>query len=226
MRIPSPLLKVARPHCWTVGPAVFWPTIPDWETAPVTVSLVTGPTQSAAFTLNADGTFSYTHNGSENFSDSFTYRVTDNDGQTSDATVSITITPVSDTTPVANADTITVAEGGTATLLDGGASTVLANDTGLGDTPVTVCLVTGPTQSSAFTLNADGTFSYTHNGSENFSDSFTYRVTDNDGQTSDATVSITITPVSDQTPVANADTITVAEGGTATLLDGGASQCP
>ena len=190
---------------------------------PVTVSLVTGPTQSAAFTLNADGTFSYTHNGSENFSDSFTYRVTDNDGQTSDATVTITITPVSDETPVANADTITVAEGGTATLLDGGASSVLANDTGLGDIPVTVSLVTGCDPISALHLNADGTFSYTHNGSENFSDSFTYRVTDNDGQTSDATVTINITPVSDQTPVANPDTITVAEGGTATVLDGGAS---
>ena len=49
----------------------------------------------------------------------------------------ITITPVSDQTPVANADTITVAEGGTATLLDGGAASVLANDTGLGDMPVT-----------------------------------------------------------------------------------------
>ena len=144
-------------------------------------------------------------------------------GRPSDATVSITITPVSDRPQLPTADTITVAEGGTATLLDGGASSVLANDTGLGDMPVTVSLVTGPTQSSAFTLNADGTFSYTHNGSENFSDSFTYRITDNDGQTSDATVSITITPVSDQTPVANADTITVAEGGTATLLDGGAS---
>ncbi|MEL0587155.1 MAG: tandem-95 repeat protein [Candidatus Thiodiazotropha sp. (ex. Lucinoma kazani)] len=190
---------------------------------PVTVSLVTGPTQSASFTLNADGTFSYTHNGSENFTDSFTYRVTDNDGQTSDATVTINVTPVSDATPVANTDTITVAEGGTATTLVGGATDVLNNDTGLGDTPVTVSLVTGPTQSAAFTLNADGTFSYTHNGSENFTDSFTYRVTDNDGQTADATVNITITPVSDQTPEAVADTITVAEGGTATTLVGGAT---
>ena len=34
-----------------------------------------------SLTLNADGTFSYTHDGSENFSDSFTYRLTDNDGQ-------------------------------------------------------------------------------------------------------------------------------------------------
>ncbi|MCU7805255.1 MAG: tandem-95 repeat protein, partial [Candidatus Thiodiazotropha sp. (ex Lucinoma borealis)] len=190
---------------------------------PVTVSLVTGPTQSAAFTLNVDGTFSYTHNGTENFTDSFTYRVTDNDGQTSDATVTINITPVSDATPVAVADTISVAEGGTATSLIGGATDVLSNDTGLGDTPVTVSLVTGPTQSAAFTLNTDGTFSYTHNGSENFADSFTYRVTDNDGQTADATVTINVTPVSDATPVAVADTISVAEGGTATSLVGGAT---
>ena len=188
---------------------------------PVTVSLVVDVT-NGTLTLNADGTFGYTHDGSENFSDSFTYRVTDNDGQTSDATVSITITPVSDTTPVANADAITVAEGGTATTLDSAASSVLANDTGLGDTPVAASVVAGVTHGS-LTLNADGTFSYTHDGTENFSDSFTYRVTDNDGQTSDATVSITITPVSDTTPVANADAITVAEGGTATTLDSAAN---
>ncbi|MCB1914612.1 MAG: DUF4347 domain-containing protein, partial [Rhodocyclaceae bacterium] len=184
---------------------------------PVTVSLVTD-VSFGSLTLNADGTFTYTHDGTENFSDSFTYRVTDNDGETSDATVSITITPVSDQTPVANADSITVAEGGTATSLDSAATSVLANDAGLGDTPVTVSLVTDVSFGS-LTLNADGTFSYTHDGTENFSDSFTYRVTDNDGETSDATVSITITPVSDATPVANADAITVAEGGTATALD-------
>ena len=124
---------------------------------------------------------------------------------------------------MANADTITVAEGGTATLLDGGAASVLANDTGLGDTPVTVALVTGPTQSAAFTLNADGTFSYTHNGSENFSDSSPTVSRTTMARPRMPRSRITITPVSDETPVANADTITVAEGGTATLLDGGAS---
>ncbi|MES9950937.1 MAG: Ig-like domain-containing protein, partial [Candidatus Thiodiazotropha sp.] len=188
---------------------------------PVTVSLVTDVT-NGSLTLNGDGTFSYTHDGSENFTDSFTYRVTDNDGETADATVTINVTPVSDATPVANADTIIVAEGGTTTLLDGGFTTVLNNDTGLGDTPVTVSLVTDVTNGS-LTLNGDGTFSYTHDGSENFTDSFTYRVTDNDGETADATVTINVTPVSDQTPVANADSISVAEGGTATTLDGGFS---
>ncbi|MCG7950015.1 MAG: Ig-like domain-containing protein, partial [Candidatus Thiodiazotropha endolucinida] len=189
--------------------------------APVTVSLVSDVT-NGSLTLNGDGTFSYTHDGSENFTDSFTYRITDNDGQTADATVTINVTPVSDATPVANADSITVAEGATATILVGGSSTVLNNDTGLGDTPVTVSLVTDVTNGT-LTLNGDGTFSYTHDGSENFTDSFTYRVTDNDGETADATVTINITPVSDATPVANADSITVAEGATATTLVGGSS---
>ena len=189
--------------------------------SPVNVSLVSGVAHGS-LTLNADGTFSYTHDGTENFSDSFTYRLTDNDGQVSDATVTITITPVSDTTPSALADAITVAEGGTATTLVGGATTVKANDGGLSDTPVNVSLVSGPTHGS-LTLNADGTFSYTHDGSENFSDSFTYRLSDNDGQVSDATVSITITPLSDATPAAVADAITVAEAGTATSLVGGAT---
>ena len=43
-------------------------------------------------TLNTDGTFSYTHDGSENFSDSFSYTVLDSGGLPSnEATVSITI---------------------------------------------------------------------------------------------------------------------------------------
>ncbi|MBK7238075.1 MAG: tandem-95 repeat protein [Sterolibacteriaceae bacterium] len=190
---------------------------------PVNVSVVSGPAHASAFTLNADGSFSYTHDGSENFSDSFSYQLTDNDGQTSTATVSITISPVSDATPVASDDAIAVAEGGTATALVGGATSVMANDSGLSDTPVNVSVVSGPAHASAFTLNADGSFSYTHDGSENFSDSFSYQLTDNDGQVSDATVNITITPVSDTTPVANADAISVAEGGTATSLVGGAT---
>src|SRR3989442_13402472 len=57
-----------------------------------------------SLTLNADGTFSYSHDGGETTSDSFTYKTCDN-GTTNGspdpkcsgtATVSITVTPVND----------------------------------------------------------------------------------------------------------------------------------
>ena len=47
-------------------------------------------------TLGADGTFNYTHDGSENFSDSLTYTIEDAQSTQSTATVTITITPVDD----------------------------------------------------------------------------------------------------------------------------------
>ena len=198
------------------------------DTLTVDTTPVVGPSHGL-LTLNADGTFSYTHDGSENFSDSFTYRVFDALGHSDTATVSITITPVNDNTPVADAESFTVAEGGTATEadLDAGSS-LLSGDTDI-DLPndtltVDTTPVVGPSH-GLLTLNADGTFSYTHDGSENFSDSFTYRVFDALGHSDTATVSITITPVNDNTPVADAESFTVAEGGTATEadLDSGAS---
>ncbi|MBO9496504.1 cadherin-like domain-containing protein, partial [Thalassotalea sp. G20_0] len=75
---------------------------------------------------------------------------------------------------------------------------------GLTDTPVTVSLVTN-VQHGSLVLNENGTFSYAHDGSENFTDSFTYRITDNDGQESEATVQITVDTIPDA-PIINANT--------------------
>ena len=152
--------------------------------------------------LNADGSFSYTptaaycNDGSP--TDDFTY--TANDGTADSAPATVAITVICDELPVANDDSITVLEGGTATVLDGGNTSVKQNDTDNEDTIPggDVTLVTGPTFASAFTLNTDGTFSYTHDDSENFSDSFTYTVADSNAQPSNvATVTINITPVAD-----------------------------
>ena len=88
--------------------------------------------------------------------------------------MTITISPVSDTTPAAVADSITVAEGGSATTLVGGASSVKANDSGLTRHVRSTCSLVSGVAHGSLTLNADGTFSYTHDGSENFTDSFTY----------------------------------------------------
>src|SRR5438552_2816770 len=101
------------------------------------------------------------------------------------ATVTITITPVNDNTPVAVADAITVAEGGTATALDSAAASVLRSEERRvgNECRASVSQVNGSkanvevataTAHGSVTVHANGTFSYTHDGSENFRDSFTY----------------------------------------------------
>src|SRR5204862_6911306 len=90
------------------------------------------------------------------------------------ATVTITITPVNDA-PTANNDGYSVAEGGT---LNVAAPGVLGNDTDPDSPILTAVLVSGPAHASSFTFNADGSFSYVHDGSETTSDSFTYKAND------------------------------------------------
>ena len=191
------------------------------QNAPVRVTLVRGPQFARQFQLNQDGSFEYEHNGQESHADSFTYRVTDALGNSDLGTVDITVLPVSDTTPVAVADEISVDEGRVTTRLSNFSTSVLANDVGLVDAPILITLERDPEYSSDFTLNDDGTFSYRHDGSETRSDSFAYRITDNDGQFAIGEVQITIRPVSDASPIAFADQIVVDERAEVTELDGG-----
>jgi hypothetical protein len=155
------------------------------------------------------GVVTYTHDGSETVSDSFTYTVQDDQGATSNtATVTITVTPVNDP-PVANDDTDTVDEDASVGIA------VLANDTDADGTinATTVTIVTDVTNGSTSVNPTTGVVTYTHDGSETVSDSFTYTVNDNNGATSNtATVTITVTPVNDP-PVANDDAGAVAGGG-------------
>ena len=182
---------------------------------------VSGPANGSV-TLYPSGLFSYTHDGNETTSDTFIYEVCDDAVQCDTAVVTITVTPVNDP-PAAAADSITVTEGGTATTLSGGGTGVSANDTDpeSGTLIVSTVPVSGPSH-GVLTLSAVGTFSYTHDGSETLSDGFAYQVCD-DGTPSlcdTAVVSITVTPVNDP-PVAAADSVTVAEGGTASILSSG-----
>ncbi|UUA74144.1 retention module-containing protein [Cellvibrio sp. QJXJ] len=171
---------------------------------------VTGVPTNGVVTLNpATGSFIYTPNANYNGSDSFVVTISDGNGGTTTSTVTIGVTPVNDA-PVTVADSITVNEGGTATLLESGASSVLANDSDAENSPLSAILVSGPAHGTLM-LNANGTFSYTHNGSETTSDSFTYRANDGTSNGNIVTVQIAITPVNDA-PTAVNDTANVDEG--------------
>jgi VCBS repeat-containing protein len=175
---------------------------------------VTNPI-NGSLTLNTNGTFSYTHNGSATTTDTFYYR--SNDGYVNGNTVSVTI--YINNPPVAVADTIAVLESGTATTTTSGATSVLDNDTDDPGEVLTAQIVTAPTHGT-LTLNADGSFNYVHNGSDQSTDSFSYLANDGKINGAPVTVSINVTGTNDP-PVANSDTIVVPLNGTATALDNG-----
>ena len=127
------------------------------------------------------------------------------------ASVSLSVSAVN-IDPVADNESFTVIEGGTATqadldvgtsLLDGDTDADLPGDTLTVNTTPVVDVSHG-----TLTLNADGTFSYTHDGTENFTDSFTYEVSDGAGGTDTATVTITVTPVNDAPKISLINTTT------------------
>ena len=187
----------------------------DPENNPITAQLVT-TSVNGTLILNANGTFSYTHDGSATSTDTFFYRATD--GFIPGNTVSVTIY-INDP-PVAVTETIAVLEAGTATTLNDGVTTsLLANDTDTDGDPLTAVLVTNPTEGT-LTLNLNGTFSYVHGGGNLSSDSFTYSANDGKINSAPVMVSITVTGTNDP-PVANNDNIIVPLNGTATTLDNG-----
>ena len=82
-------------------------------------------------------------------------------------------------------------------LIVNAAEGVLINDSDADDDPLTAVLVSGPSNATAFTLNPDGSFSYTPTSNFNGTDTFTYRANDGGSDSNIATVTITISPVND-----------------------------
>ncbi|MEZ6061185.1 MAG: DUF4347 domain-containing protein [Planctomycetaceae bacterium] len=126
----------------------------------------------------------------------YTLSVTVSDGTHTSTveTVNVTVTNANED-PVAVNDSYTVVEGGSISI--GAISGVSANDTDPENNSLTAALLSGPAHATAFTLNPDGSFSYSHDGSETTSDTFTYEVSDGLGGTATATVTLTVTPGND-----------------------------
>jgi len=165
----------------------------DVDSPSITAVLVSGPLHAASFALNADGSFSYTPALNYNGSDSFTYKASDGSLFSNIATVSLTINPVNDA-PVAVADAYSTNED---TNLTVGAPGVLANDSDVDSMVITAVQVSGPSNAASFTLNADGSFSYTPNPNFNGTDSFTYKANDGSLDSNTVTVTITVNAVND-----------------------------
>ncbi len=148
--------------------------------------------------VNADGTFSYAHDGSETTSDAFVYRLIDQGGNTTDVQVNVVVNLMNENTPVQANGAITVNEGGQITELDSGARNLLsgATDEDTGDVVIFDSVVLQP-QFGTLTVNPDNTFSYVHDGSETTADAFVYRITDQGGNSRDVQVNIGITGVND-----------------------------
>ena len=176
---------------------------------PTTVTIVAQPTAGTTSVNATTGVVTYTHNGGPARTDSFTYTVRDNNGLVSNvATVSITITPAT-TPPTAVADAFSVVKSGSTTVN-------LANNDTAGTSAInrnSIVISTQPTNGSV-TVNTDGNVTYLHNGSNTTSDSFAYTIKDTNGLVSAAaTVSVTVTPATNQAPVAVSDTASVVAGG-------------
>ncbi len=160
----------------------------DTGTAPLSAEVLTS-TAHGTLTLNADGAFTYQHNGTATITDTFTYRTTGPTGSSNPATVTITIPPPEP--PIANPDSYQTDHGA---LLTVPAPGVLGNDTGTA--PLSAEVLTS-TAHGTLTLNADGAFTYQHNGTATITDTFTYRTTGPTGSSNPATVTITIPPPAD-----------------------------
>ncbi len=186
----------------------------DPEGDSLSAQISSGPL-NGSLTLNGNGTFSYTHDGSATTTDVFYYKPTDGFFPGNTTTVTIFINNPANGV----GDTVFVVESGTATITSNGSTSVLANDSDPDGDPITAVKVTNPLRGTV-TLNSNGTFLYTHDGSNESSDSFTYSANDGKVNSSPITVSINVTGTNDP-PVANNDTIIVDVGSTATSLDNG-----
>jgi len=173
-----------------------------------TISIINGPFHGSIIINYTTGEVKYIPNANYNGEDSFNYTVKDNEGAVSNIAEVIILIGTENDFPVAKDDYITVEEGNSANLLDDGNDSVLDNDYDVDGDILQASLITPPSHGS-LTLNPDGTFVYTHNGSETTSDFFVYSASDGIA-TDTATVHITILPVNDP-PVALNDSATTDE---------------
>jgi hypothetical protein len=167
--------------------------INDANVTGATAAVVSGVSVGSLSFL-ANGGFTYTPPNGFSGQTSFTYRATNAAGPGNVATVTITV-QAGPQPPQAVDDTATAVQDQTLVV---DAPGVMGNDVAGAGGPISALLVS-PTSNGGVTLNSDGSFNYTPNPGYTGADAFTYRVSNANGFSNVATVTITVTP----SPTAN-----------------------
>lgn len=209
-------------------------TVPPPAGAPpggvLTYTLIVPPSMGAVV-LQADGSYVYTPGNllqglaqGQQTTDQFTVQITDANGAVTQQVINVIITGENDA-PIAGNDTVMAAEDGAAAF-----GNVLGNDSDIDSgAQLQVAAVNGSAENlgqpiegqyGTFTLNANGTYSYSPYSEsaeidslaqgQQVSETFTYTVTDEYGATSQATVTVTVTGTNDA-PTAVATSAAVME---------------
>jgi VCBS repeat-containing protein len=183
------------------------PNDSDADGDTLTITAVDNPTNGTVV-LNADGSVTFTPATNFNGVASFEYTISDGNGGEDTATVTVDVTPVNDA-PIAVDDAIDAVEDTPITL--GLAEIVTPNDTDLDGDTLTISAVSDPVNGSVV-LNTDGTVTFTPATDFTGTASFDYTITDGNGGTDTATVTLTVAELDDPT-VTNPDTNSVLEDG-------------
>ena len=152
----------------------------------ITYSKATDPAHGSV-SVSAGGGYTYTPAANYNGTDSFSYRVTDGSAASNTYTVTLTVNPVNDAPVGADVSTSTPEDTARNGTLPG---------TDIDGDPLTWSKVTDPSHGT-LSVNTNGNYTYTPAANYNGPDSFSYRVSDNQGASNTYAVNLTVTPVND-----------------------------
>ncbi|NJO49133.1 MAG: DUF4347 domain-containing protein [Leptolyngbyaceae cyanobacterium RM2_2_4] len=166
------------------------------------------------------GKLRYVHDGTENFTDSFAVQANDNTGTSNNLstikTINLTIASLNDNPAFASSTLLTVAEAGSGTIkgsngVAGSEPHLLYTDPDNSTIQRQYRITDAPDNGTLFrngqALSVGSVFTqadldgnritYTHNGSENYTDAFNFTVSDGGGATVPGNYTITVTPTND-----------------------------
>ena len=174
----------------------------DAEGDPLTLAAIEVAPSNGTATINANNTITYTPNPNYHGDDSFVYRIDDGEGGSDTATVALTVNSVNDSPDAVDDLGPIQTDEDSPVAID-----VLANDSDPEGDTLTVAQIHVSPANGVASINADGTITYSPAPDFDGSDTFVYNLSDGNGGSDLATVSVSVTPVNDP-PIARDDPLT------------------